>query len=86
MFVVGYCPQFDALLDHMTGEEMLYLFAKIRGIAPTMIGPVVDYLIEALDLIAHRHKLTHNYRLAACPLISLTTTTTCISTLFVPKY
>ena len=29
---VGYCPQFDAIIDHMTAREMLELFARLRGI------------------------------------------------------
>ncbi|VDM77829.1 unnamed protein product [Strongylus vulgaris] len=29
---MGYCPQFDAVLKEMTGEETLYMFARIRGI------------------------------------------------------
>ncbi|VDL69177.1 unnamed protein product [Nippostrongylus brasiliensis] len=29
---LGYCPQFDAVLKEMTGEETLYMFARIRGI------------------------------------------------------
>ncbi|KHJ96347.1 ABC transporter, ATP-binding protein, partial [Oesophagostomum dentatum] len=29
---LGYCPQFDAVIKEMTGEETLYMFARIRGI------------------------------------------------------
>ena len=29
---IGYCPQFDAIIDHMTGMEMLVLFCRLRGI------------------------------------------------------
>lgn len=28
----GYCPQFDAVIKEMSGEETLYMFARIRGI------------------------------------------------------
>ena len=31
---IGYCPQFDAIIDHMTGREMLVLFCRLRGITP----------------------------------------------------
>lgn len=29
---VGYCPQYDAIIKEMSGEETLYMFARIRGI------------------------------------------------------
>ena len=30
--MIGYCPQFDSIVDVMTGREMLSLFAHIRGV------------------------------------------------------
>lgn len=30
--VIGYCPQFDALLDDMTARETLKMFSLLRGI------------------------------------------------------
>ena len=44
------------------GEETLYMFARIRGIQESMIPSIVTYLVEALDLTAHRHKQTRRYR------------------------
>jgi ABC-type multidrug transport system ATPase subunit len=29
---IGYCPQFDALYDELTGREHLHLYARLRGI------------------------------------------------------
>lgn len=29
---MGYCPQFDALDDLLTGREHLYLYARLRGV------------------------------------------------------
>ena len=29
---IGYCPQFDALIDEMTGRDHLMLYARLRGI------------------------------------------------------
>ena len=37
---VGYCPQFDALDDQLTGLEMLRFYAKLRGIAKDKIEEV----------------------------------------------
>ena len=30
---IGYCPQFDSIIEDMTGREMLRLFARLRGIS-----------------------------------------------------
>uniref|UniRef100_A0A8B9K9Q2 ATP-binding cassette, sub-family A (ABC1), member 12 n=1 Tax=Astyanax mexicanus TaxID=7994 RepID=A0A8B9K9Q2_ASTMX len=37
---IGYCPQVDALDDLLTGEEHLYFYARIRGIAKREIHTV----------------------------------------------
>ena len=29
---IGYCPQFDSIIEVLTGREMLLLFARLRGI------------------------------------------------------
>lgn len=29
---MGYCPQFDAVDDQLTGREHLYLYARLRGV------------------------------------------------------
>lgn len=33
---IGYCPQFDALLDNLTSKEHLELYAAIKGIPRDM--------------------------------------------------
>ena len=30
--MIGYCPQFDSIIEVLTGREMLLLFARLRGI------------------------------------------------------
>lgn len=42
---IGYCPQFDALFDHLTAEEHLFLYARLKGIPEYEIGRV-SLLIE----------------------------------------
>ena len=37
---IGYCPQFDALIDSLTAEEQLYLYARLKGIPETEIKKV----------------------------------------------
>ena len=58
---VGYCPQFDALLDCLTGREMLYLFARLRGMRERNISKNVKQLIEMVDLQEHADKTTQTY-------------------------
>ena len=58
---LGYCPQFDPLLDKLTGRETLFLFGRLRGIPSRDLPHVVDQLIEMSDLKAHAHKRTETY-------------------------
>jgi ATP-binding cassette subfamily A (ABC1) protein 3 len=51
---LGYCPQFDALIDHLTGREMLVMFARLRGIQEQLIKNEVNFLLDALLLTASR--------------------------------
>jgi len=48
--MVGFCPQFDALIDQMTVRETLWMYARLRGIHADDIGRVVDRLIDQLTL------------------------------------
>jgi len=48
--MVGFCPQFDALVDQMTVRETLWMYARLRGIHTADIGRVVDRLIDQLTL------------------------------------
>ena len=45
---IGYCPQFDAIIDHMTGKEMLVLFCRLRGILPENIENETQKWIQFL--------------------------------------
>uniref|UniRef100_A0A0K0G3F3 ABC transporter domain-containing protein n=1 Tax=Strongyloides venezuelensis TaxID=75913 RepID=A0A0K0G3F3_STRVS len=47
---IGYCPQYDAIIKEMTGEETLYMFARIRGIASKDIPKTVDTIIQAINI------------------------------------
>ncbi|CAG2161807.1 unnamed protein product [Oppiella nova] len=58
---IGYCPQFDALLEKLTGKEMLYLFARLRGVPSNKIDGEVQALIKMVDLQNHAHKCTETY-------------------------
>eukprot|EP01061_Rhynchopus_euleeides_P015536 TRINITY_DN264_c0_g1_i10.p1 TRINITY_DN264_c0_g1~~TRINITY_DN264_c0_g1_i10.p1 ORF type:complete len:1990 (+),score=845.48 TRINITY_DN264_c0_g1_i10:125-5971(+) len=57
---LGFCPQFDALLDHLTCEEHLELFACLRGIPKPHRKPSAELLLGGLGLAPHRKKLASN--------------------------
>ena len=46
----AYCPQFDALLEELTGRDHLLLFARLRGFYGADVAAVVQRLVERLDL------------------------------------
>lgn len=58
---IGYCPQFDAQIDKLTGRETLELFALIRGVPNHRIPSVINYMINLADLQAHADKPTEAY-------------------------
>lgn len=59
---IGYCPQFDALIDQLTGRELLTMYARLRGVPEVIIPQVVEDLIQALLLQDHADKLASTYR------------------------
>ncbi|OQR71608.1 ATP-binding cassette sub-family A member 1-like [Tropilaelaps mercedesae] len=58
---IGYCPQENALLDCMTGREMLALFCALRGVPQEQTATIVNHMIELADLTALADKLTSTY-------------------------
>lgn len=54
---IGYCPQFDALLENLTCGEHLNLYAALRGVAPKDVNAVVSNLIDVVGLHEHRNTL-----------------------------
>lgn len=55
--LIGYCPQFDALLDRLTVQEHLELFARIRGVSRAELSATVASVIKLMDLSTFTHKL-----------------------------
>ncbi|XP_052680751.1 phospholipid-transporting ATPase ABCA3-like [Crassostrea angulata] len=58
---LGYCPQFDALIESMTGREILTLYARLRGVREDEITRVIDDLLEAVTLKQYANKLCGTY-------------------------
>ncbi|CAG0897380.1 unnamed protein product [Darwinula stevensoni] len=61
LFHVGYCPQFDALVDLMTGKETLLMYARLRGIPKSVMGTHVNTLIDKLGLTEYKDKYCGTY-------------------------
>ncbi|XP_068100526.1 phospholipid-transporting ATPase ABCA3 [Hyperolius riggenbachi] len=58
---IGYCPQFDPLLDHMTGRETLCMYARLRGVPEAYISSCVENMLRGLLLEPHANKLVRAY-------------------------
>lgn len=61
---VGYCPQFDALLNSLTCRETMELCARLRGIPAKKIKDYIEYVAETLDLMQHIDKKVKHLRWA----------------------
>ncbi|KAJ1365622.1 hypothetical protein KIN20_026006 [Parelaphostrongylus tenuis] len=58
---VGYCPQFDAVIKEMTGEETLYMFARIRGIPKNEIPEKVNAVIHTIGIELYAKRQIKGY-------------------------
>ncbi|KAI5932448.1 ATP-binding cassette sub-family A member 3 [Manis javanica] len=58
---VGYCPQFDVLLNHMTGREMLVMYVCIHGIPERHISACMDQILDDLLMYTYADKLVKTY-------------------------
>ncbi|XP_075216775.1 phospholipid-transporting ATPase ABCA3-like isoform X2 [Lycorma delicatula] len=58
---IGYCPQFDAINELMTGEEMLNIFGQLKGLPPQQSQYQTDYWIKFLGLDEYRNRLCGTY-------------------------
>ena len=59
--LIGYCPQFDAISDLLTGEEHLELYANIKGIPKHRIQEQVNYMLKNMDLEQYRNVLAGTF-------------------------
>ena len=59
--LIGYCPQFDALSDLLTGREHLELYAHIKGIPKDRVSEQVEYMLKNMDLAQYRDILAGTY-------------------------
>ncbi|KAF9977711.1 hypothetical protein BGZ73_005074 [Actinomortierella ambigua] len=48
--MIGICPQFDVLWPDLTSREHLWLFARIKGIAPEQLDAAVEQMVNEMGL------------------------------------
>ena len=58
---LGYCPQFDALIECMTGYELLWMYARLRGVPEDHINEVVNTELQRLDFMKYASKTCGTY-------------------------
>jgi ABC-type multidrug transport system ATPase subunit len=51
--LIGYCPQFDALLDSLTTKEHLELYGRLKGLNSRELDAAVQQQIQDLDLSSY---------------------------------
>ena len=55
--LIGYCPQFDGILDLLSVREHLIMFATIRGVHSSDVNAVVKNTMLSLGLSSFADKL-----------------------------
>uniref|UniRef100_A0A669EM12 ATP-binding cassette, sub-family A (ABC1), member 4a n=1 Tax=Oreochromis niloticus TaxID=8128 RepID=A0A669EM12_ORENI len=80
---MGYCPQFDAIDELLTGREHLHLYARLRGVPESEISRVAEWAIQKLGLSEYaghsagtysggnRRKLSTAIAMIGCPALVL---------------
>ncbi|OQR74222.1 ATP-binding cassette sub-family A member 1-like [Tropilaelaps mercedesae] len=58
---IGFCPQYDAILDTMSGREMLELFCSLRGVPYGQWFAVIESIVALVDLENDVDKATVTY-------------------------
>lgn len=59
---MGYCPQFNPLLELLNGYETLRLYANLRGVPSNAVEPLIKSVINVVDLQEHASKPCGQYR------------------------
>jgi ATP-binding cassette subfamily A (ABC1) protein 3 len=59
---LGYCPQFDRLVEFLNVDETLKLFARLRGIEPTLADKISNDMLDIFQLQEFKSTLVQNLR------------------------
>jgi ABC-type multidrug transport system ATPase subunit len=58
---IGYCPQFDALYEHLTAREHLNFYGAVRGVAAHRLPLMVNALLTNLALDEYADRVAGTY-------------------------
>ncbi|XP_073522622.1 phospholipid-transporting ATPase ABCA1 isoform X2 [Phyllobates terribilis] len=58
---MGYCPQFDAINELLTGREHLELYALLRGVPDKEVCKVAEWAVRKLGLVKYSDKCAGGY-------------------------
>uniref|UniRef100_A0A4W6E3E1 ABC transporter domain-containing protein n=1 Tax=Lates calcarifer TaxID=8187 RepID=A0A4W6E3E1_LATCA len=58
---LGYCPQFDAIDELLTGREHLEFYARLRGVPENEVTMVAEWGIQKLGLVKYFNKSAGTY-------------------------
>ncbi|KAK2908022.1 phospholipid-transporting ATPase ABCA1 isoform X2 [Channa argus] len=59
--LMGYCPQFDAISDLLTGREHLELYARLRGVQEDSVTKVAQWGVKKLGLTQYAEREAGGY-------------------------
>ncbi|KAM7409632.1 hypothetical protein PAMA_001224 [Pampus argenteus] len=59
--LMGYCPQFDAISDLLTGREHLELYARLRGVPEESLAKVAQWGVKKLGLTQYADREAGGY-------------------------
>ncbi|CAF4147319.1 unnamed protein product [Rotaria sp. Silwood2] len=57
---IGFCPQFDWLINNLTVIETLYLFARLKGLKWSEVSQICDDMIELFGLDVYETQKIQN--------------------------
>uniref|UniRef100_A0AAY4A5X7 P-type phospholipid transporter n=1 Tax=Denticeps clupeoides TaxID=299321 RepID=A0AAY4A5X7_9TELE len=58
---MGYCPQFDAINELLTGREHLEFYGRLRGVPEREVPMVAEWGIQKLGLVKYANKTAGTY-------------------------
>eukprot|EP00730_Choanoeca_flexa_P008671 TRINITY_DN12519_c2_g1_i12.p1 TRINITY_DN12519_c2_g1~~TRINITY_DN12519_c2_g1_i12.p1 ORF type:complete len:1527 (+),score=451.98 TRINITY_DN12519_c2_g1_i12:2-4582(+) len=58
---IGYCPQYDALIELLTGREHLVMYGRLRGVPEKDVHSLAAELISRMDLSMYADKPSGTY-------------------------
>lgn len=58
---IGYCPQFDPLLELLTGRETIRMFALLKGVPRDSVDRLVEHYLQVVGLTRFSDRVAGSY-------------------------